>query len=401
MDIGVGLSLEKNPIIAVKEALRSAQHGVPKGKPDLAILFSSPELSSSTMLKTIHEIIGAAPIIGSTGIAIISNQGVFNQGLVLMLLKLPENAGIHTSIINTLNAAADFESGKEMAERFIQNFHYAPRTFGLLLSDNVIEESSGLVRALREKFGTSFPLIGAYNSEADRSQRNYLYYNNELSRNSCAAMFLGGRVNFGFGTKHGWEPLGKQHTITSSRDNVIKTIDGKPAVKLYEDYLGCPARELKHGPINIPALYPLGMPIPGEKEYLLRNINFVDEDSGSLHFHGSVPEGGSVRLMIATKETCLNAAKQAIKQSKLILSSGLIPRENAKRFALVFNSLARYTILKKEVAKELDIIKAELEPGTPIIGLYSYGGLIPLKSTSCPGQAYCNNQNLSILIVGG
>ncbi len=401
MDIGVGLSLEKNPILAAKEAIKIAQQDMPKGKSDLAILFSSPDLACATLSKTIYEALGGPPIIGSTGMVIIADQGIFNQGLILMLLKLSENINVNIAHINNPNIASAPEAGKEMARKLLHGFQDTPRALGLLLSDNIIDESSGFIRALREKLGMGFPLIGAFNSGTQQSLRHYLYYNNELSYNAYTGMLLGGRVNFGLGTKHGWEPLGKQHIITSSQGNVIKTIDNKPAVKLYEDYLGCPAQELKHGPINIFMLYPLGISVPGEDEYLLRNVNFIDESSGAIHLYGNIPEGITVRLMIATKETCLNATKQAMEQSKIVLSSGFIPREGAKKFALVFNSMARYTILKKEATKELEIIKAGLEPNTPLIGLYTYAGLVPLKTSNYLGQSYCHNQNVSILIIGG
>jgi hypothetical protein len=401
MDIGVGLSLEKNPILAVKEAIKIARQGIPKGKPDLAILFSSPDLSCSTLSKTIYEALEGPLIIGSTGIAIIANQGIFNQGLVLMLIKLSERVMANIAHVNNPTIASAPEAGKEMAEKLLLGFQDTPRTLGLLFSDNIMDESSGFIRALREKLGTGLPLIGACNSGFQQPLRNYLYYNNELSHNAYTGMLLGGRVNFGMGTKHGWEPLGKQHIITSSQGNIIRTIDNKPAIKLYEDYLGCPNQEFKHGQINIFMLYPLGISVPGEDEHILRNAIFIDEDSGALHLSGSIPEGVAVRLMIATKETCLNATRQAVEQSKIVLSSGLILRERTKKFALVFNSLARYTILKKEAIRELEIIKDGLEPNTPLIGLYTYGGLIPLKASNYLGQAYCHNQNVSILIIGG
>lgn len=401
MDIGVGLSLEKNPALAAKEAIKIAQQGIPKGKPNLAILFSSPDLSCTTLSKTIYETLGGPLIIGSTGMAIISSRGIFNQGLVLMLLKLSENINVNIAHINNTNITPTTEAGKEMAKKLLEGFQDTPRTLGLLLSDDTIDESSGFIRALREKLGTRLPLIGAFNSGARQPLRNYLYYNNELYRNACIGLLLGGRVNFGLGTKHGWEPLGKKHIITSSQGNIIKTIDDNPAVKLYQDYLGCSTKELKHRLINIFMLYPLGISVPGEDEYLLRNVNFIDEDSGALHLYGNIPEGTAARLMIATKDTCINATKLAMEESKIILSSGLMLGEKAKKFALVFNSMARYTILKKEAIRELEIIKAGLEPNTPIIGLYTYGGLIPLKTSNYLGQAYCHDQNVSILIVGG
>src|SRR3989338_2100390 len=92
MNVGIGLSTDKDPISAAKEATRLAGINIPSEKIDLAIVFSSIDLSCVSLLKTINVLLeGRVPIIGCSSAAIISNQGIFKHGLAVMLLSVPAN----------------------------------------------------------------------------------------------------------------------------------------------------------------------------------------------------------------------------------------------------------------------------------------------------------------------
>ena len=88
--VGVGLSTAKDHIEAVKEAVGQARVNINTDKISLALVFSSVELAHPNVLKTIDNLLlGAVPILGCSGFAIISNQGTFKYGLIIMLLSLP------------------------------------------------------------------------------------------------------------------------------------------------------------------------------------------------------------------------------------------------------------------------------------------------------------------------
>jgi hypothetical protein len=72
-----------------------------------------------------------------------------------------------------------------------------------------------------------------------------------------------------------------------------------------------------------------------------------------------------------------------------------------KNFLLVFDSVSRYVLLRRDVARELEIIKEGFGNNTPIIGLYTYGEQAPLRAINYQGQAYFHNQTVTILNIGG
>jgi len=139
-------------------------------------------------------------------------------------------------------------------------------------------------------------------------------------------------------------------------------------------------------------VYPLGMPIPGEEEYLLRNVLKVDSD-GSVVYAGEVPEGSEVRLMMGSKAKALEAAKKA---AELALRS-IAPRSPS--FGLVFSSCSRARLFGRQAAEEIAAIRRVLGEFVPFIGFYDYGEQAPLTAAGFRGRSYFHNESLVVVVV--
>jgi len=403
MNIGIGLSTDKDPISAAKEATRLASINIHSEKIDLAIVFSSIDLSCVSLLKTINASLkGRVPIVGCSSAAIISNQGIFKHGLAVMLLSLPPNVYFNIACVRDIKEKTALNAGRELGEKLLYGFRDMRRDLSVIFSDGLMDEGSKLIYGLQERLGKSFPLVGASASDNMRFLRTYVYFNQEVLTDSAVGILWGGKLNFGLGIQHGWKPLGKPRTITKSEGNIIHEIDGEPAVKIYEEYLARDLAELQKEIRRISILYPIGIYLPGEQEYLLRNILSI-ENSGSLRLQGNAIECSMMRLMIGTKESCLNATRQALNEAKKILFAPIadITKSEIKNFVFVFDSVSRYMLLRREANQELGIIKEGFGKDTPIIGLYTYGEQAPLKAISYQGQAYFHNQTIVMLNIGG
>jgi len=403
MDIGIGLSIEKDPVLAAEEATREAALNIHSLKIDLVIVFSSIDLAYFSLLKAIGDYLAKdLPIIGCSGAAIICNQGIFKHGVIVMLLSFSKDVYCNTASVKNIQQETALNAGKKLGEKLLYGFKDIHRVLSIVFSDGLIKDSSNFIYGIQERLGRSFPLVGASASDNLRFLKTYTYANAEVSSDSAVGMLWGGRLNFGLGIKHGWKPLGKPRTVTKSEGNIVYEIDDAPAVKIYEDYLACGQAKLQKELKRISVLYPIGMYLPGEAEYLLRNIVSLEED-GSLHFQGNVIQGSVIRLMIGTKESCLNATLQAAEEAKKGLLGSLTDSQKIKTggFAFVFDSVSRYILLRRDASKEIEIIKHVLGENTPIIGLYTYGEQAPLRAISYQGQTYLHNQTIAVLAIGG
>jgi len=280
-----------------------------------------------------------------------------------------------------------------LAEKLLYGFKNLRRDLAIILSSTSPSSASGLIQGLQERLGNSFPFIGTSSPDKSALQKASVVFDETICAEAACGILLGGKLRFSLGVGQGWKPLGKIHRITKSHGNVAFEIDDKPAAKMYEEYFGRTILALRKDLQDISTLYPLGVYLEGRKEYLLRNIIFIESD-GSMVLRGDVPEGSGIRLMIGTKESCLKAAKEAAEQVKRGLTG------QPPTFALVFSSASRYTLLGRDIYKELGAIQEEVGPDTPLLGLYTYGEIAPLRAINYLGKTYFHNQSINILAIG-
>ena len=314
MQIGLGLSKHRDPVSAANEALWQAKADIGTQNINLAFVFSSTELASPALLKTFQIYLPRVPVIGCSSLAVIHNSNIYKHSLMIMLLNTKE-LQISIAAVKNIREKSAFVAGQELAKNLLQNFWSPRRDLAMIFCDGLMEEGSKLILGIQQILGSSFPIAGASASDNLRFYKTYLYYNNEMLSDAAVGILWGGKLNFGLSLRHGWKPLGKPRTITESKGNVIKQIDNQKAVSLYQDYFAKDILNLKKELKYISTLYPIGLYLEGEEEYLLRNITTINQD-GSLTCQGDVPSGSKARLMIGTEESCLDAAQEASREAK-------------------------------------------------------------------------------------
>jgi len=391
--IGFGFSQRKEHIQAANEAIGQAVIGLENAPANLAFIFTSPEFAHPLVLKAANNLLREIPICGCSSQGILTNKGIFKYGFAVLLISLNQQAFFNIASVKNINKGTSLSAGKELADKLLYGFKNVRRSLSIIFSDKLITEGANLINGLQENLGRSFPLIGACAAGNFDNQKTFQYVNNELLSESCCGILFGGRFNFGFGIKHGWFALGKMRCVTKSSGNVIREIDGAAAVKLYEDYFAKDTLELAKELRRISISYPLGIYLPGEKEYLLRNIISIKDD-GSLVTRGDVPQDSKIRLMISTEDSRLKAVVTAGEEARRNLEGQKI------KFAMVFYSAARFFLLGRQNNIELDVIKEIFGKDTPLMGICTNGEQAPLKSINYLGKTYFRNQSINILAIG-
>jgi hypothetical protein len=393
LKVAIGKSQKGDIAEAAQEAARSCRAQIDIAEVTLALLFGTPAFATQSLPKNILSALGAeVPLIGCSAMGLITPEGTQNEGLILVLAASPSLKASCGEV--TLDNPKDaFLSGQELGSHLISGVTGYRRDICLLLSDGLSEKTSGVIQGLQNVLGRSFPFIGAGASDNFAFKQTAQFYNGTLLHKSAVAALLSGKLSYALGIRHGWKPLGKIHTITRSYANVIQSIDGKRAGLLYEDYFAKSLPELKKEILRINILYPIGISLEGENEYLLRNIISLNDD-GSIITQGDVPQGSSIRIMIGTKESALSAARQAAEQVKASL------RDKELSLAIVMSSASRARLLGRDIDEEFKVIRKTLGKDVPLAGFYSYGEYAPLGSTAYYGQTYLHNQTIAILGIG-
>jgi hypothetical protein len=388
--VGVGISENRDPFLAGSEAAKGALYQIHHKEITLAILFSTIHFANQELLEGIKYALGPVKLIGCTGAALITSSGVKKYGVGLMLIS-SDKIKLGSGCVKDIDKKGARAAADEFAHHALRELKLSQRDLALVLSDGLVENGSELLRGLKDVLGLSFPIFGGSSADNFTFLKTYQYYNDEISTNSMVGAVFSGENLFGIGLRHGWKPLGKPHTITKAHGNVIQEIEGKPAVSIYEEYFGKSQDEIKKSLIRISVYFPLGLFVPGETEYLLRNAIRIDKDGG-LICSGDAQEGAEIRLMMGTKEWALKAATDAAVEAKRAVENKTI------KGAVVFESISRIKLLGRLTEQELSRIK-ETIGDVPILGLCTYGEQAPLKSLELQGQTRFHNETIALLTI--
>jgi hypothetical protein len=189
----------------------------------------------------------------------------------------------------------------------------------------------------------------------------------------------------GYGSLGGWDPFGPERRITASHGNVLRELDGAPALDLYKRYLGDHASGLPATGL----LYPLTIRPPHEDTTaVVRTILAVDEVEKTLTFAGDVPVGYRARLMRANFERLVEGASGAARSSQASAGMG-----QGAELALLISCVGRKLVLKQRVEEEVEAVKDVLGPRPVLTGFYSYGEISPF-TPSAPCELH--NQTMTI-----
>ncbi len=390
--ISIGFSQKANPQEAAFDACVQAKHHLESHQTDLAILFTSIHYAQTETLDVIASVLKPKHLVGCSSGGIIAPDGVFRRGIGILTIT-SDDLRYGTAAINNIGSLNLREAGFEFARKLTQDLNFPQRSGCLMFSDILFKNNSQFVRGAQEVLGSGFPIIGAISSDDFRFKKTYQYHQEKVLTNTAVGVLLGGDIAIALGSQHGWKPLGKPRYLTQVQEHVIRTIDHKPAVHIYEEFLGAEAVQLQKGVLNSYAiLYPLGIYLENEKQYLLRNAVDILPD-GSIVCQGEIPEGAEVHLMIGNKDACRQAAIGAAQEVKDALGG-----RQAKAL-LIIESLARHKILGRSSFSEIQAIKDVLGYTTPLIGMYSYGEIGPFGSLDNIKSTHLHNENIMIVAI--
>lgn len=390
--VGIGLSKKKDPFLAGEEAGRRCLAELGEQNPDICFLFSSVMFANLKMLSGIRSIIADSPLFGLSDAGEITSDGSYQRSVVMAAIKSDSlNFAAHLEQDIEINPR---QKGRRIAEIVSRRLPKKSKNNEVLIifSDGLSGSITDLIRGAQEILGTSYPILGGGAGDNFLFQKTYQYYSDRIFTQSALGLLIQ-TPKMGFGMRHGWRPLGRPYKVTRAKKNVVWELDGKPAIEVYRSYFGKQIENLERKVlVKMVINYPLGMSIPGEKEYLVRNILNIRLD-GSLVFSSDIPEGREVRLMMSNKELVIGAARNAAWQAGQEVPSGEI------RLGIIFNSASRYKLLGGNRAREIEEIKKILTE-IPLIGFYGYSQQAPLSGEINLGQSYSHNQSVVVLVLG-
>lgn len=169
----------------------------------------------------------------------------------------------------------------------------------------------------------------------------------------------------GIGVSHGWTSLEGPFRVTASEGNVVRALDGEPALAVYrrvvEAHRGEPIPEDRF--FETAGGYPLGI-ARMENERIVRDILRSTGDGG-LRCVGEVPEGVFLDVLRGDAASLIEAAAHARNRAR-----AAFPGTEIGTMDLFMDCISRVLFLGDRFSEELAAVR---EPGRPLIGACTIG----------------------------
>lgn len=252
-----------------------------------------------------------------------------------------------------------------------------------VLSDGLSVNGSELVSGLLAGAGPDVVVTGGLAADGDRFERTWVIEGPSVrSGRAVAVGFYGDHLRVGTGSRGGWGIFGPERLVTRSCGNVLYELDGRPALELYERYLG----ELAAGLPASALLFPLAIRPDGRSDQLVRTVLAVDPAEQSMTFAGDVPVGWRAQLMRSSMDRLIDGAAGAAAQSQQGLpSSGPV-------LGVAISCVGRRLVLGERTDEEIEATLEALPEGSRLVGFYSYGEIAPGGYGACD----LHNQTMTI-----
>jgi len=390
--IGIGFSQEIDIETAGSSAALQAKANLNADKIDIALILSTVHYDPHQTVPAIREVLEDAKLIGCSTAGIILSDSIKTRGIAVLTITSDDMLfGIGS--IEDLDSQDIQQAGNILARNALADFGRHSRQAFILFVDGHQENNSILLKGVEEILGNIFPIFGAGICDNFNFNNTFQIFQDNILTNAAIGLIIGGHANIGTGCYHGWRPLGKPRIVDEVEGNVIKSISGKKASSLYEEYFGDEAESLRSnrfGQMSI--LYPLGILIEGSPEYLLRNTVDVRKD-GSIVCQGDIPQGSEIHIMIGNKESCKQAAIAAAQEAKNNLA------DKEPKLIFILESMSRLKLLGRTASEEIQGITGVFGPDVPLIGMYTNGEISPFQTTEKFKKPYLLNESIIVLAI--
>ncbi len=167
------------------------------------------------------------------------------------------------------------------------------------------------------------------------------------------------------GLTQGCSPIGPTRSITGSKENILTTIDDRPALEVLKEDIGeVLARDLRRiGGYIFAALPVLGS---DTADYLVRNLTGIDQETGAIAIGEMVETGDPIMFCRRDPDTAVEDLKRMLKDLKRRTGDGTI------KGGLYFSCVARGPNQFGPDSAELSTIRDELGE-FPLAGLFANG----------------------------
>ncbi len=305
---------------AARHAARAAAAQV-RAAPVLAVVFASPGYEDLDQVPAAVRAELGVPVVGGTaGGLVIGPGGVMPHGVGVVVLGGDLEASAVTTRIVSSDLLELVGPAKMLSERAEQAAARGLTEFTCLaFAPGLACDGEAMVAAVRKGAGPRAQLAGALTGDDFTFDRTRVFDSEGVYADHVVLTGLFTRTPLGIAARHGYRAAGPLRTVTRADGAWLLELDGRPAFDVWADDVSMAGGELPSGRgMNVAQYlannFELGVEDDRRAEPVVR-APFAIRDDGAVRMSASIGEGVRTRLMHATRDDLLEAARDAARQA--------------------------------------------------------------------------------------
>ena len=372
---GVGhsthLALEEAALAASSRAMER----MGSSRADMVLCFATTEFAShyASLFRALKAHTGTSNIVGCSAMAVLTGEGEFEGSPGLAILTLTSDELEMMPFLAEETSPAGEGLRGVLQERLQQGS--AENALLLLLTDIFSVRAPELLDTLQQDLGY-IPTIGAAASGHPEDKTTFQWAADRDTSHGLAGILFSGPIRHTTQVCHGCEPIGQPYIITGAEGKVIKEIGNRPAYDMLQEAISSfPPKEVERASKGLFAgiLFDERKYPPQLGDYLIRSIESIDPESGTITIVENVRPGQTVQFHVRNAST----AKEELQRGVREIAWATLP--DTPLFGLYFESLGRGGRLHKKPDHDVNIIRKGLGD-IPIIGFLSNAEFAPRES---------------------
>ncbi|MFB9378463.1 FIST signal transduction protein [Kineococcus gynurae] len=326
---------------------------------------------------------GAAPVLGATTGTVYS--GTDEQPAVVLVTAL---GGDDLQVGAAVDARPDpTERATVVAERAALGVD-SPHRLMIMLPNGTAGDQQAMVLGAYDVLGPAVSIVGGGADGDLETNRSWQFLGTTIVENGLAAAVLGTDRPVGVAAAHGYSRLGRGMVVTDSDGQLLRELDGRPALDAYLDNLADAGidvgdRDDEAALTRLAFAHPLGLARRRRDE--ARTIVSLDLAARTMTFVSTVEAGGLVHPLQGDEQDMLAGAAQACDQAVRALGADPVGM-------VLFSCIARRALLTEEGRlAELDAARDAGCRGEVTL-VHSCGEIARVS-----GSAGCHNQTVVAL----
>ncbi|HKA43714.1 MAG TPA: FIST N-terminal domain-containing protein [Burkholderiales bacterium] len=336
-----------------REATESCLTQLGPGAASLGFLYLTDVLSdhAGDILAALKRKTGVAHWVGTVGIGICATAREYlDEPALAVMLGDFEPGSFH--VFSGVASGTDVDTIALKCES-------APANFAIVHADPHNARVVDLVTRLAGKVESGF-LVGGLTS----SRRQNLQIADAVIEGGLSGVSFSDGVTIATRLTQGCSPIGPKHVVTACQQNVIISLDGRPALDVFREDIGeTLGRDLNRIGGHVFA----GLPIPGSDtgDYMVRNLVGIDPANKLIAIGELLQQNASVLF-------CRRDAKTAQEDMKRMLESIRKGMFTQPRGGVYYSCIGRGAGLFGPDSEELKLIREALGE-FPLVGFFCNG----------------------------